>query len=341
MLNIRNKSSHPSFGSAITDMQYVNDTNRSYRYGFNNQEKDNEINVDRGCYDFGARIYDNRIGRWMSIDPELNKAPQYSPYVFCMNKPIIFNDPDGEWVKYCVTKYYTDKNGMPHEKKWYNILKKTTAIDIVATVHNLKIFAKDILIEEKVIEPLVDENGPILDEITGRQLTKTTIRKRPPNEIEKKQVIDNIKAEAIKYFTGKALSNKRGNKTVSVRVEFATEPTFVNSLSEVKNFSFRGRVDDLVTLRNELYEADGEPADGLTHSRNHMSLTWSTIYNKEGTWAHEFVHESKQSFIRSLIIDDHSERGIFNSDGTNVSLGPNFTNLRSAKKRNEIFFLKY
>jgi len=36
--------------------------------------------------------------RWLSIDPLAAKYPQFSPYVFCMNNPILFVDPDGKEV---------------------------------------------------------------------------------------------------------------------------------------------------------------------------------------------------------------------------------------------------
>jgi len=64
--------------------------------GFNGKEADNEINVDGGSYDFGARIYDGRLGRWLSLDPLMAKFPDMSPYNFANNNPIYFIDPDGK-----------------------------------------------------------------------------------------------------------------------------------------------------------------------------------------------------------------------------------------------------
>ncbi|MEI6765621.1 MAG: hypothetical protein WCM76_08265 [Bacteroidota bacterium] len=48
-------------------MQKRSSSSNSYRFGFNGQEKDDEITGVTGSdYDFGARIYDARVGRWMS-----------------------------------------------------------------------------------------------------------------------------------------------------------------------------------------------------------------------------------------------------------------------------------
>ena len=48
------------------------------------------------AYDFGARMYDARIGRWMSTDPLEAKFPQWTPYSAFANNPILFVDKKGE-----------------------------------------------------------------------------------------------------------------------------------------------------------------------------------------------------------------------------------------------------
>src|SRR5690606_7551878 len=49
-------------------------------------------------YDFGARIYDPKLGRRLSTDPLQTKYPFASPYNFVLNTPIQANDPDGRVV---------------------------------------------------------------------------------------------------------------------------------------------------------------------------------------------------------------------------------------------------
>lgn len=51
------------------------------------------------AYDFGARIYDARIGHFVSIDPLADKYPMISPYAFVANNPIIYIDEDGREIK--------------------------------------------------------------------------------------------------------------------------------------------------------------------------------------------------------------------------------------------------
>jgi RHS repeat-associated protein len=70
----------------------------SYRYGFNGKENDKDIKGDGNSYDFGARIYDPRLGRWLSVDPLQEKYPFSSPYAYSLNSPIKCTDPDGRYT---------------------------------------------------------------------------------------------------------------------------------------------------------------------------------------------------------------------------------------------------
>ncbi|HTM65468.1 MAG TPA: RHS repeat-associated core domain-containing protein [Flavipsychrobacter sp.] len=73
------------------------DEKDNYRFGFNGKEKDNEPKGIGNSLDFGARIYDSRLGRWLSIDPQVEDMPWQSPYQFASNSPIYKLDPDGNW----------------------------------------------------------------------------------------------------------------------------------------------------------------------------------------------------------------------------------------------------
>ncbi len=77
-----------------------------YRNGFNGKEKVNEITGNSSDYDFGARIYDARIGRWLSVDPKAADAPDWSPYRAFFCNPIQNTDPTG-----MLESTHTDEDG--------------------------------------------------------------------------------------------------------------------------------------------------------------------------------------------------------------------------------------
>lgn len=66
-----------------------------YRYGFNGQEKDNEVKGNGNSYTTEFRQYDPRLGRWLSLDPLAYKFPWQSPYAAFDNDPISKTDPNG------------------------------------------------------------------------------------------------------------------------------------------------------------------------------------------------------------------------------------------------------
>ena len=71
-------------------------SSEQYRYGMNGVEKNNQLST--GYYDTYYRMYDSRIGRWMS--PDVVVIPFESTYAGMANNPIVFSDPLGDRVKY-------------------------------------------------------------------------------------------------------------------------------------------------------------------------------------------------------------------------------------------------
>lgn len=65
------------------------------RYGFNGKENDNEVKGDGNQIDYGNRIYDSRLGRFLSVDPLQKNFPALLPYQFCGDNPIATIDLDG------------------------------------------------------------------------------------------------------------------------------------------------------------------------------------------------------------------------------------------------------
>ncbi len=68
---------------------------KDYRYGFNRKENDNEVKGEGEQQDYGMRIYDPRVGKFLSVDPISKKYPALTPYQFASNTPIQAIDLDG------------------------------------------------------------------------------------------------------------------------------------------------------------------------------------------------------------------------------------------------------
>ena len=79
--------------------------NRSYtagsqfRYGFNGKENDNDVKGTGNQQDYGMRIYDPRIGKFLSVDPLAREFASLSSFQFAMNTPIMAIDLDGAEAK--------------------------------------------------------------------------------------------------------------------------------------------------------------------------------------------------------------------------------------------------
>jgi len=138
-----------------------------YCFGFNGMEADNEIKGSGNSYDFGARIYDSRLGRWLAVDPLTKSYPWYTPYQFAGNKPIIAIDLDG-LEELLVVRWYDDKKyvGLTYhyitsEQRIYN----QGAIYTNASVHN----ANDLLTFKVEATPNHERNSFSLNPIGDSQ----------------------------------------------------------------------------------------------------------------------------------------------------------------------------
>jgi RHS repeat-associated protein len=59
--------------------------------GFGGKEQDTETGLDY----YGARYYMPALGRWTAVDPEVDGMPEWSPYNYVYDNPVLHTDPDG------------------------------------------------------------------------------------------------------------------------------------------------------------------------------------------------------------------------------------------------------
>jgi RHS repeat-associated protein len=72
----------------------------SYRYGFNGKENDNEVKGEGNQQDYGMRVYDPRVGKFLSVDPLGYSFSEQSSYAFASDNPIVLIDQEGGAPEY-------------------------------------------------------------------------------------------------------------------------------------------------------------------------------------------------------------------------------------------------
>jgi RHS repeat-associated protein len=92
------------------------------KYKFGGKElNSNEFTDGSGLelYDFAARNYDPQVGRFWGGDKKADKLVSWSPYTYCLNNPLAFVDPNGEYPIYVVTRSYAPFPTFGPGNKWH------------------------------------------------------------------------------------------------------------------------------------------------------------------------------------------------------------------------------
>lgn len=76
-----------SFGMQVKERSW-SDSSFSYRFGFQGQEGDDEINGEGNSIEYKYRIHDSRLGRFLSVDPLSAEFAWNSTYAFSENRVI-------------------------------------------------------------------------------------------------------------------------------------------------------------------------------------------------------------------------------------------------------------
>jgi RHS repeat-associated protein len=97
-------SDYYPFGMQMPGRHWTADSGDQYRFGFNGKEKDNKLYREGNVYNYKARQYNSRTGRFIRVDPLADSFPYLTPYNFASLTPIQAIDLNGEQKKQ-VTHY--------------------------------------------------------------------------------------------------------------------------------------------------------------------------------------------------------------------------------------------
>ena len=205
------------FGMTMPGRSY---NSADYDYGFNGKRNDNEIKGIGNSVDFDARIYDPRIGKFLSVDPMAHEREWVSPYNFVQNNPINRVDPTG-----ALDDWYESETG---EIKWDKDVNSQKDLNKKGSPKGTYLGKELTFTFNSYIGPNYD--GPLGSFPEGDKLT-STIKVESNEDKEGNLVSVNVKSsvkmgatfgvfEGRDYFPGLG-----GNQNKSI------------SLNNVKNFS--------------------------------------------------------------------------------------------------------
>ena len=107
------------FGMTMPGRKYEQ-PNSNYRFGFNGKEQDKET-TGTSTYDYGFRIYNPGLGRFLSVDPLSSEYPFNSTYAFAENRVIDGVDLEGLEYATVIYHYYYGSTKPVFTVVWNNV----------------------------------------------------------------------------------------------------------------------------------------------------------------------------------------------------------------------------
>ncbi len=106
---VKERNDYYPFGARHIRSDYAQSTNR---WKYNGKEL--QTTGDLGYLDYGARMYDAGLGRWMAVDLLSENYPGIGSYVYCINNPLLYRDLLGlDW-------YISNRGDSREVHKWYD-----------------------------------------------------------------------------------------------------------------------------------------------------------------------------------------------------------------------------
>lgn len=203
---------------SFTDYYAFGSNMRSYnqtesRMGFNGKELNSEIAGAGNNYDFGARMLDTRLGRWMSLDPLQSKYPSMSPYNFSGDSPICFKDNDGKTIFIFYDTGKLNENGKPIYSQYrygseMEVPDNKFVIETISALNQMK--AVDVVVTD------LTDNDPSPSHILNKLATDNTVTVNIIESVDgnyHKRTKDDKTIVGFSPYKGRMLETFRHNKT--------------------------------------------------------------------------------------------------------------------------------
>ncbi len=267
------------FGMAMPGLGSVSGNN-AYRYGYNGKEKDADMKGNDATYDYGFRIYDARIAKFLSVDPLTKKYPELSTYQFASNTPIMAIDLDGlELLDYranYVMKVGKETLGNGDTKTVLNLVYENTG-----TVHSIfQVRGSNRSNDQQVFQPSSWSEGKVI-----------TISDNAPSYPDYLKTSKFVSGDNVKIFNGVQAPMEWREFKAGGTADGAH--ALMYAMNAAINQSFSAKAEDELQAIDAFHRAaDAVGGSDALISNEFHSLSWSSDFRKKAA--------SDQSFSDQL-----------------------------------------
>lgn len=309
-------------------------TTERYRYGFNGKEEDSEgMGGGLSTYDYGFRIYNPALAKFLSVDPLFKSFPWNGPFSFAENSPIEFIDLDGA-EKYDYKMQMTDLGEIKME-----LIKQTDIIERKIVGHRIISYGTGA--ETPIYETVVNPRKAYT--INGSNASERTVNELSGREVAAPLVqagIDKIKGD---YAINKGQFSENYNITFG---KFLFQTAFkevqekdyvtaaLNVWETVDTETWKNGSSLFFLYDNFVRQNDNTGHDKLLHFT--ASAYYTMAYGKNTSYGLGLSKEIFKDWLMGEGFDDNDMRA--NSDG--ISYGK-MVNNAVEKGTGEIEFCNY
>ena len=278
---IRNTADYSPFGVQLDGRTIQGDF---YRYGFQNQEKDDEIKGAGNSVNYTYRMHDPRVGRFFVVDPMSGDFPHNSTYAFCENSTIAYIELEG------LEKYYAGNGAF---------------IGQVGTDNSIRIIRQEDLAEgTKFVKWAIHQikiAGPYVEQCTkAAKHNSTWIGTNLHNSLDDKSLAEAI----IKGVSSSVFRNLIYNKPKEARVGTNGDPEGTYTRTDGSINIHENSIDSqILGLTWEL--TNNENVDRLNQHRSNLSL------NKEQWIKGICLIEAEAAFNQMIVATDLGIQNVY------------------------------
>ena len=266
-------------------------TDATNRWRYSGKEEQKTLNSSLPLIDYGARMYDPTIARWMSMDPMTEKYYPMSPYGYCAGNPESYIDKYGDIIIY-INGYQGKWTGAPGEggKKYW---KPNNSFTIRAT---------QVFHDDKSLYPDIRHN--FFSSAKQRRKLGYTYAQEHFAEITQ-DIDEGEKVRFVSHSMGAAFAEGMADYLISAGVKVDVLVHFeAYQADEIESNGRNGNIltidfqdkDDLVI--NIIGAGDINGADHKYRTTSHVSFNQKHVYHirREESW--DVLSKTIEAFLK-------------------------------------------